>query len=624
MVKICFFGLQMKLLYILSEYLPDSGGGIITFYANLLPRLVERGHRVKILVANHSSLDRSERIEHGVEVEYLKSSFVDEARLGCKKFRNDTLWAYMPLAWGAYHQANGGEGFDIVEATDWALLYMPWVVSTRKAKVVVSLHGSNGQVDWYSNPASTGFDAHVLRLAEVASLRLADSIHANSRANAEFWKTKLDREIRVIPPVFVGFEALDHGRSEIEDRATTKYTKGNEKGEEVLTTDSTDEHGYDAEHCLGKPSGAVFSNSSTSELARVSENTSSTRFASGPAGALRAGGGGMGSVERDQLADSAGFLEGQSQAGLPMDSQKHQSIREANDLGAPGNDSSFDLRQPLGASPCGPTSGCSSSRLPERSVVTIRVISGQEASVDSHATSYSPLATAQQAPMGLVVGRLQNWKGAEVLCKALELVEGIQMEWVGGDTPWGNSGETASGFLEKNYPSVWGSKLLWIGPLGHTEAMNKISNAAFLVVPSIWDVFNLTAAEAMARRVPVICSRNAGAEMLIEDGRNGFLFNSERPEELAVCLRKISALRIDEKDILVKNGQDSLKHITGEWDVLKKMEESYLQTVNKDGSTMTDAWLASFLTPGSPEATTQKDGWVHRAIWKAGRILVHV
>ena len=587
----------MKLLYILSEYLPESGGGIITFYANLLPRLVERGHRVKILVANHSSLDRSERIENGVEVEYLKSPFVDEARLGCKKFRNDALWAYMPLAWGAYQQARGGEGFDIVEATDWALLYMPWVVSTRKAKVVVSLHGSNGQVDWYSDPASTGFDAHVLRLAEVASLRLADSIHANSRANAEFWKTKLDREIRVIPPVFGGFEVLDHGRSEIEDRATTKYTKGNEKGEEVSTTDSTDEHGYDAGHCLGKPSGAVFSNSSTSELARVSENTSSTRFASGPAGALRAGGGGMGSVERNQLADSAGFLEGQSQAGLPMDSQKHQSIREANDLGAPGND--FES-------------------------VTIRVISGQEASVDSHATSYSPLATAQQAPMGLVVGRLQNWKGAEVLCKALELVEGIQVEWVGRDTPWGNSGETASGFLEKNYPSVWGSKLLWIGPLGHTEAMNKISNAAFLVVPSIWDVFNLTAAEAMARRVPVICSRNAGAEMLIEDGRNGFLFNSERPEELAVCFRKISALRIDEKDILVKNGQDSLKHITGEWDALKKMEESYLQTVNKDGSTMTDAWLASFLTPGSPEATTQKYGWVHRAIRKAGRILAHV
>lgn len=587
----------MKLLYILPEYLPDSGGGIITFYANLLPRLVERGHRVKILVANHSSLDRSERIENGVEVEYLKSSFVDEARLGCKKFRNDALWAYMPLAWGAYQQAKGGEGFDIVEATDWALLYMPWVVSTRKAKVVVSLHGSNGQVDWYSNPASTGFDAHVLRLAEVASLRLADSIHANSRANAEFWKTKLDREIRVIPPVFGGFEALDDGKSEIEDRATTKYTKGNEKGEEVSTTDSTDEHGYDAGHCLGKPSGAVFSNSSTGELAQYSENTLPTRTASGPADAIRAGGGGVESVERNQLADSAGFLEGQSQAGLQMDSQKNQSIREANDLGASGND--FES-------------------------VTIRVIRGQEPSVDLYATSYSPHATAPQAPMGLVVGRLQNWKGAEVLCKALELVEGIQIEWVGRDTPWGNSGETASGYLEKNYPSVWGSKLIWCGPLEHAEAMEKISNAAFFVVPSIWDVFNLTAAEAMTRCLPIICSRKAGAEMLIEDGISGFLFDPDEPKELADCIKKVCNMGITEKAKFRKNAYSAVKSLLGSERILDALEASYSQIANELGTPKSDPWLTSFLYPTHEKINSPNESLVHRAIRKVGRILANV
>jgi hypothetical protein len=233
-------------------------------------------------------------------------------------------------------------------------------------------------------------------------------------------------------------------------------------------------------------------------------------------------------------------------------------------------------------------------------------------------------ATAPQAPMGLVVGRLQNWKGAEVLCKALELVEDIHIEWVGRDTPWGNSGETASGYLEKNYPSVWGSKLIWRGPLEHAEAMEKISNAAFFVVPSIWDVFNLTAAEAMTRCVPIICSRKAGAEMLIDHGRSGFLFNPERPDELAVCLRKISALGIDEKRLLGQNGKDSVKHIMGEGDVLKILEESYLRILQIGGSAVTDAWIASFLSPGAPEATTQTDGLVHRALRKLRRILANV
>ena len=507
----------MKLLFILPEYLPDSGGGIITFYANLLPRLVERGHRVKILVANHSSLDRSERIENGVEVEYLKSSFVDEARLGCKKFRNDALWAYMPLAWGAYQQAKGGEGFDIVEATDWALLYMPWVVSTRKAKVVVSLHGSNGQVDWYSNPASTEFDAHVLRLAEVTTLRLADFIHANSRANAEFWKTKLDREIRVIPPVFGGFEAAEDGGGLVAERGERKAD---------LTTEDTECTEVEAGARLADQAGASEPGSLASKLADSPVSESLTRFAS--------------------AVDS-----------LPV-------------------------------------------------------------------TSHTPPTTAQQALKGLVVGRLQNWKGAEVLCKALELMDGIQIEWVGRDTLWGNSSVTASEYLKKQYPAIWGSKLIWIGELRHAEAMQKISHAAFLVVPSLWDVFNLTAAEAMTRCVPVICSRNAGAEMLIEDGCSGFLFDPEKTDELAGCLRKISTLGIEAKHMLGKNGQKSVKHFLGGGDVLKILEHSYLQTLKKCGYTPTDAWLKSFLSPDPLEATKQSDDWVHRVIRKAGKILSNV
>jgi hypothetical protein len=142
--------------------------------------------------------------------------------------------------------------------------------------------------------------------------------------------------------------------------------------------------------------GDAFSNPSTSELARDAENTSPTRSASVPAGALLADHGEIGSARGNQPADSVEFLEGQSQAGLQMDNQKGPTIRTANDPTAPGEYSSFDLRQPLGASPCGPTSGCSSSRLPERSVVLIRDIRGKNSS--SFDTGDPPLATALRAP----------------------------------------------------------------------------------------------------------------------------------------------------------------------------------------------------------------------------------
>ena len=152
------------------------------------------------------------------------------------------------------------------------------------------------------------------------------------------------------------------------DRAisTTKCTKGHEKGKGISTTierqggreneesefgpkgegvgmtksNNLDIHGRgDAGLCLDKPSGAAFSNPSTRELARDSENISPSRSASAPADALRADHTGLGSAGGNQLADSKDFLEGQLQAGLQMDHQKDPTIRTANDPIASGKNS---------------------------------------------------------------------------------------------------------------------------------------------------------------------------------------------------------------------------------------------------------------------------------------------
>jgi glycosyltransferase involved in cell wall biosynthesis len=199
--------------------------------------------------------------------------------------------------------------------------------------------------------------------------------------------------------------------------STTKCTKGHEKVEGISTTDNSDIHGWgEAGLCLDEPSGAAFSNPSTSVLARDSENISPSRSASAPADALRADHTGLGSAGGNQLADSKDFLKGYSHAGLQMDNQKDPTIRTANDPSASGEYSSFDLRQPLGASPCGPTSGCSSSRLPERSVVSISEICGQNSS--SSETSHSALdsslaATAAGRPLRFAIQWVEDFQDGE-------------------------------------------------------------------------------------------------------------------------------------------------------------------------------------------------------------------
>ena len=122
-----------------------------------------------------------------------------------------------------------------------------------------------------------------------------------------------------------------------EEGLATKYTKGHEKVEEVLTTDDTDKHGYQKSqqgNAQGTCAGTAFSNPSPSELARDYEKTSPTRCANGPACVLFADHGEIGSPGGNQLADLAGFLKGQSQAGLQRDNQKSPTIRIANDPSA--------------------------------------------------------------------------------------------------------------------------------------------------------------------------------------------------------------------------------------------------------------------------------------------------
>ena len=112
------------------------------------------------------------------------------------------------------------------------------------------------------------------------------------------------------------------------------------------TTDDSDNHGWGgAWERLDKPSDASESDSLASELTDSHVSESLTRSASGPALA-RIAPGGVGSGGGNQLADSGEFLEGQSQAGLQMDSQKHLIRRAAMGSTSSGdNSSSVSIRE---------------------------------------------------------------------------------------------------------------------------------------------------------------------------------------------------------------------------------------------------------------------------------------
>jgi glycosyltransferase involved in cell wall biosynthesis len=470
----------MKLLYILSEYLPDSGGGIITHYSRMLTQLVRRGHSVKVILASAGKLDQATYEIDGVCVEPLRSQILEKYK-GCfERWAGLDIFYYMlPVAWAAWAQAQENFDYDLVEATDWALLFAPWVASPKKAPVVISLHGSCGQVDWYSHTGgerSLGGD--LVRMAELASLGGADAIHANSRMNADFWRARTGCEVTVIPPGG-GLRPMADGGWRMADGGSQRSEDGCQR------TDDTD--------------------------GEISEGS------------------------------------------------KHV--------------------------PCS--------------------------------------ATAPEA-RGLVVGRLQNWKGAEVLCQALRLVPNIRVEWVGADTNWDGRGTMASEYLSRTYPDVWGSRLVWLGQMDRGEVAKKIRGAAFLVIPSLWDVFNLTVAEGLEAGVAVVCSRGAGAEMLIEQFKSGFLFESGDAEGLAGCLQQVIGMDAATRAEMVSHAQANVPRIMDSNRILEMVESSYIATVKMGFCPMADEWLKNLFAPGPRQPAPAPAGLVKRVIRKAGRFLSNV
>jgi glycosyltransferase involved in cell wall biosynthesis len=431
----------MKLLFVVPEYWREPVGGIRTFYVNLLPTLARAGFQVKVLLSRREFSGKNGFVdESGVEVEYVRADLLEKHDRVYQESQFAGNWLmgqFVPVANAAFEQANGGEGFDLVEVTDWPMLFIPWVAQ-RQAMVpfTISLHSSVGQMVEYEAKRDSGqLDYALVRMFEALGFAAAPSLHANSNLNAKYWEKITNRKVDVLLPLM---------------------------GKVGLTTDGTDIHGYQKRaqgNAQWACAGAAFSNPSTSELARDSENKSLTRSAIGP-------------------------------ASLP-------------------------------------------------------------------ATSYQLPATPRVR--GAVFARLQNWKGCEILAEALAECPSIESHWYGADM--GNTAEVGkwSESLARKFPKVFGQNFLYKGVVEPARVPDLMAKADFVCVPSLWDVFNLSAVEAMGSAKIVLCSRQAGAEMLIEDGVNGFLFEPNHPGELVEKLKQIACLSLEDRERIGRVARQSVR-----------------------------------------------------------------
>jgi glycosyltransferase involved in cell wall biosynthesis len=135
-----------------------------------------------------------------------------------------------------------------------------------------------------------------------------------------------------------------------------------------------------------------------------------------------------------------------------------------------------------------------------------------------------------------VVGRLREEKGQATLLESVktviqELPDAVLV--VIGDGP---DRQYLEGMAKKLGID---SRVKWLGQKDHDEVLRLYSIMDMVVVPSLFEGFGLTAAEAMASGKPVVASDVDGLSELIRSGFNGLLVPQGNSQALAKAILEL-------------------------------------------------------------------------------------
>ena len=147
-------------------------------------------------------------------------------------------------------------------------------------------------------------------------------------------------------------------------------------------------------------------------------------------------------------------------------------------------------------------------------------------------------------PLRIVyVGVLLPHKGAHVLIDALK---GLPADRVHASL-YGAEVMARRAYADRLREDAAGLSVHWGGVYDRAELQSILAEHDVLVMPVIWEeTFSVVIREALQAGLPVIAARRGALPEIIEDGRNGLLFEPENAADLRRCLRRL----LDEPGLL--------------------------------------------------------------------------
>lgn len=184
-------------------------------------------------------------------------------------------------------------------------------------------------------------------------------------------------------------------------------------------------------------------------------------------------------------------------------------------------------------------------------------------------------------------GRTEYRKGVEQLVESFERLwkQGYdcKLKIIGGDVKFFPKNEYLGVLLANKYKDrIQQGVLKFQGNTPQKELIKDIKAARAVVIPSLYENFPNTCIMSMWLGKPVIVSKQGGqAEMVCEDGKNGYIFDHTVSGELE---KKIIKVLNDSDDTLEKLGENAHKRINSLCNLQKnlKLRKEFFNSVIKN------------------------------------------
>lgn len=143
----------------------------------------------------------------------------------------------------------------------------------------------------------------------------------------------------------------------------------------------------------------------------------------------------------------------------------------------------------------------------------------------------------------LFIGRFDKAKGLEFLIRNLD--------FKGNNIGLSVIGES---ILNDSDSDLKKPNVNYLGWIDNTEISSYIIQSDAVIIPSLWEGFGLVALEAMREKKVIISSNAGGLPEIIEDNKNGLMFDAGSKKSLQEVIDRFNKLTPEELSTMGENG----------------------------------------------------------------------